>query len=98
MNNGHGKRVTPAHRLVLAFPVAFLGLTLLTRFGNAVYWSGLAGGAVLAALFVLPLLYAVPPGRALWARHLGWLLAAQAILTYAPLAVFGQHWINAAAG
>src|SRR2546430_1050631 len=92
------ERAAPAHRLVLLLPVAFLGLTLLTRFGNAVYWSGLGGGAVLVALFALPLLYTAPLGRALWSRHRGWLLAVQAILTYAPLVVFGQHWINAAAG
>ncbi|WP_163510531.1 sensor histidine kinase [Fodinicola acaciae] len=92
------ERLTPAYRLVQVLPVAFLGLTLLTRLGNAIYWSGPGGGAVLAALFVLPLLYAVPLGRAFWARHAGWLLAVQAMLTYAPLAVFGQRWINAAAG
>ncbi|GAB3413333.1 hypothetical protein GCM10027569_32330 [Flindersiella endophytica] len=96
--NDDGGREAPAYGLALLFPVAFLGLTLLTRFGNAVYWGGLAGGAMLAALFVLPLLYAIPRGRTLWARHRGWLLAVQLVLTYAPLAVLGQHWINAGAG
>lgn len=92
------ERLTPAYRLVQVLPVAFLGLTLLTRLGNAVYWSGPGGGAVLVALFVLPLLYAVARGRAFWTRHGAWLLAVQAVLTYAPLAVFGQRWVNAAAG
>jgi hypothetical protein len=92
MNDGGERDVL---RFAPVIAVAFLGLTLLTRLGNAVYWSGLAGGAVLAGLFVLPLLYAVPPRRALWVRRGGWLLAIQAVLTYAPLAVFGLAWINA---
>lgn len=97
MDGGDG-REDLAPRLAAVFPVAFLGLTLLTRFGNAVYWSGPAGGAVLAALFVLPLLYAIPPARTAWTRSRGRLLALQAFLTYAPLVVFGQHWVNAGSG
>ncbi|MEV1167899.1 histidine kinase [Nonomuraea sp. NPDC049784] len=91
-----GGRTAPAPRLAAVIPAAFLCLTLFTRFGNAVYWSGLAGGMVLAGLFVLPMLYTVPRGRRLWTRHRDMLLAVQAGLTYAPLAVFGQNWINIA--
>ncbi len=97
MGDGGGS-AAPLPRLVAAIPVAFLCLSLLTRFGNAVYWSGLSGGVVLACLFVPPLLYTVPRGRALWARHPYRLLAVQAVLTYAPLAAFGQNWINIAPG
>jgi two-component system sensor histidine kinase DesK len=43
-------------------------------------------------LFVLPLLYAVPRGRAIWARHRGGLLVTQAVLTFVPFAIFGRHW------
>jgi hypothetical protein len=68
MGDGGG-RAGLAPRLAGAIPAAFLWLTLVTRFSNAVHWSGLAGGVVLAGLFVLPLLYPVPRGRALSARH-----------------------------
>jgi two-component system sensor histidine kinase DesK len=97
MGDGGG-RAALAPWVARVIPLAFLGLTLLTRFSNAVYWSGIAGGVVLVVLFVLPLLYTVPRGRVLWAHHCGWLLMGQAVLTYAPLAVFGQDWINIAPG
>jgi hypothetical protein len=91
---GGGERWTLAPSAAGAIPVAFLGLTLLTRFGNAVYWSGLAGGVMLAGLFVLPLLYTLPGGRALWSRHRGWLLVA---VEAVRIAVLGVPWAGSGA-
>ena len=53
---------------------------------------GYAGEALVAALFVLPLLYTVPWGRAIWQRHTWWLLTVQAVLTYLPFFGFGEKW------
>lgn len=44
------------------------------------------------ALFVLPLLYVVPATRSWWTARRWWLLAAQAVLTCVPFAVFGSGW------
>jgi two-component system, NarL family, sensor histidine kinase DesK len=84
-----GGRAALAPRLTWAIPVFFLCLLLPAGVGIAAYWAGPAAGVLAAAAFALPLLYAVPRGRALWARHRGWLLAAQALLTYLPFAAFG---------
>jgi hypothetical protein len=43
-------------------------------------------------LFALPLMYTVPRGRAVWARHPWWLLGTQAVLTYLPFLMFGRTW------
>lgn len=82
-----------AARVAWAFPAAFLCLMLPARIGVA-YGLGLgyAGEALVAALFVLPLLYTVPWGRAIWQRHTWWLLTVQAVLTYLPFFAFGQKW------
>jgi two-component system sensor histidine kinase DesK len=82
-----------APRYPWAFAVAFLCLAMLAGAGIAVYWAGPAAGVVAAAAFALPLLYAVPRGRALWARHRNRLLTAQALLTYLPFAIFEGDWI-----
>jgi two-component system sensor histidine kinase DesK len=44
------------------------------------------------ALFVVPLLYAVPRTRAVLTRHRWLVLAVQAVLTWVPFAVFGASW------
>ncbi|MEV6844427.1 histidine kinase [Actinoplanes sp. NPDC051411] len=82
-----------AARFAWAFPVAFLCLMLPPRVGVA-YELGIgnAGAAMVVALFVLPLLYTVPWGRAIWARHVWWLLSVQAVLTCLPFVLFGQKW------
>jgi two-component system sensor histidine kinase DesK len=80
------------------FASAFLCLVLPARLATAAYWTGTAGVAVAAAQFVLPLLYTVPRGRVVWAHHRGWLLAAQAGLTYLPFVMFGQDWVVGLAG
>ena len=61
----------PAARVAWAFAAVFLGLVLPVRLSNAAYWTGPAGVAVTTALFVLPVLYTVPRGRAAWARYRG---------------------------
>jgi hypothetical protein len=44
------------------------------------------------ALFVLPLLYAVPGSRRLLDRYRWLVLAVQAVLTWVPFVVFGARW------
>jgi hypothetical protein len=78
--------------------MAFLCSTLPAAVGIAAYWAGPAAGAAAAAMFALPLLYTVPRGRSLWARHRNWLLAAQALLTYLPFAAFRGGWIAGLSG
>src|SRR5689334_5665456 len=74
------------------FAPAFLCLVLPARSAVAVYGAGPVGVVAVMTLFVLPLSYAVPPGRALWARCRDPLLVVQAVLTYVPFVVFGQDW------
>lgn len=61
-----------------------LCLVLPARSAIAAYWTGSVGAAATATLFVLPLLYTVPRGRAMWSRRCRRLLAAHAVLTYVP--------------
>ncbi len=81
-----------ASRRANAFPVAVLGLLLLTRVSD-VLASG-QGGQVpfTAALFVLPLLYALPRTRPLLSRHWWLVLIVQGVLTWVPFGVFGGAW------
>jgi two-component system, NarL family, sensor histidine kinase DesK len=44
------------------------------------------------ALFVLPLLFVFPGSRSLLMRRRGLVLAAQAVLTWMPFALFGGRW------
>jgi two-component system, NarL family, sensor histidine kinase DesK len=96
--SGPARSGAVAPRFAWAFATAFLCLILPVRSAFASYWAGLAGVAVAAALFVLPLLYTVPRTRPVWTRRRGWLLAAQAVLTYLPFAVFGQDWVVSLSG
>ncbi|MBO3751693.1 hypothetical protein J5X84_36955 [Streptosporangiaceae bacterium NEAU-GS5] len=96
---GKDGRLAAAPRLVWMFPVAFLCLLLPARVGVAFGLElGVAGAVTTVVLFALPLLYTIPWGRAVWARHPWWLLAAQAVLTYVPFAVFGQKWATGLSG
>ncbi|NUS04744.1 MAG: hypothetical protein HOV97_19550, partial [Nonomuraea sp.] len=87
-----------APRFAWTFAVAFLCLVLPARSAVAVYGAGPVGVGVAVALFVLPLLYAVPRGRVVWARHRNGLLVAQTVLTFLPFVVFGQDWIVGLSG
>lgn len=80
------------------FAPAFLCLVLPARSAVAVYGAGPVGVVAVMTLFVLPLSYAVPPGRALWARCRDPLLVVQAVLTYVPFVVFGQDWFVGLSG
>jgi two-component system, NarL family, sensor histidine kinase DesK len=96
--SGSGERGDLAPRFAWTFAAAFLFLTLLARLASAAYFGGPAGVAVGTALFVLPLLYTIPRTRVVLARRRGWLLAAQAVLTYLPFAIFGPDWVMAMSG
>jgi two-component system sensor histidine kinase DesK len=50
------------------------------------------------ALFVLPLLYAVPVSRRLVDRYRWHALAVQGVLTWLPFAVFGGRWVAGMGG
>ncbi len=80
------------------FAAAFLCLVLPARAAVAVYGAGPVGVVAAMTLFVLPLSYTVPPGRALWARRRNPLLVVQAVLTYVPFVVFGQDWVVGLSG
>lgn len=80
-------------RHVWVFATAFLCAALPAVCGIAAYWAGPLAVVPAAATFVLPLLYAVPRLRPLWARHRNGLLAVQALLTYLPFVVFGSEWV-----
>jgi two-component system sensor histidine kinase DesK len=92
-------QVAVAARFAWAIPAAFLCLMLPARIGAAyALGTGDAGAAMAAALFVLPLLYTIAWGRAIWARHTWWLLSVQVVLTYLPFVMFGQRWAVGLAG
>jgi hypothetical protein len=95
---GGGQRARLTPRLAWMFAAIFLCAILPARVAVALYWIGWAGVAAVLALFLLPLLYTIPRGRVLWARHRNWLLAAQAGLTYLPFVVFGQRWVLGLSG
>ncbi len=50
------------------------------------------------AMVILPLLYVIPETRPWWLRHRYLLLAAQAVLTLVPFALFGQNWVSGPSG
>ncbi len=87
-----------ASRRASAIAVAVLCTLLVARLAGA-FVPG-EGGQVpfIVALFVLPLLYAVPGTRPLLARYTWPLLAVQAVLTFVPFALFGGQWAQGVAG
>src|SRR5258708_5642702 len=85
-------------RQASAVVVAVLCLLLVARTTDAVASGGTGMRLFVAALFVLPLLYVVPATRTRWTAHRWWLLAAQAVLTCVPVAVFGSSWVIGLSG
>lgn len=82
-----------------AIAVAVLSLVLIAQVASAAASPGEpAQIPFVIALFILPLLYAVPGTRRLLGRHRWRLLAVQGVLTYVPFAVFGGHWEQGASG
>lgn len=75
-----------------------LVLLLAARVSGAISSGEQAQVAFAAALFVLPLLYVLPPSRPRLARYRGPMLVAQAVLTYVPFAVFGAAWDDGVSG
>ena len=85
-------RVGGASRRATGFAVTVLCLLLAVRISD-VLRNGQPGQVPFTvALFVLPLLYAVPGSRRLLNRHRWPVLAVQAVLTAVPFAVFGGRW------
>jgi len=52
----------------------------------------------IAAIFVIPGLYAFAGPRWLAQRHIWWLLAVQAALTWVPVVIFGSSWVAGTGG
>ena len=97
MSDDRRSALTPG--LAWAIPAIFLGLLLPARASVALdYGNGAAGALIAVALFVLPLMYTVPWGRAVWNRHRWSLLAVQAVLTYLPFVMFGKTWVVGLSG
>jgi two-component system sensor histidine kinase DesK len=87
-----------APRLADVVVVVFLVLHLSAKVADAAYFSGLGGIPATMALYVLPLLYAIPATRPIWDRYPGPLLAVQAVLTYMPFVLFGRNWVPGMSG
>ena len=79
-------------RRATGYAVAVLCLLLAARLSDVITGGELGQVPFTVALFVLPLLYAFRRTRGLLDRHRWPVLAAQAVLTWVPFAVFGAHW------
>ena len=80
-------------RRATAITMAVMGLFLALKVGWAAGTGGVAQVPWVAALFVLPLLYAHPAGRSLLSRYRWPVLAAQVVLTFVPFAIFTSRWV-----
>jgi two-component system, NarL family, sensor histidine kinase DesK len=87
----------PAVRRATTLVAVVLCLLALSDAGyGATHGPGEA--AMVVAMVILPLLYVVPATRPWWLRHRYLLLAAQAVLTCVPFALFGANWIPGPSG
>jgi two-component system sensor histidine kinase DesK len=90
---GPGVRMTgEAPRRWGAFAVVYLCLLLVERVSDVLTAGAASQVPFTVALFVLPVLYAVPGTRRVLARYRWQVLAVQAVLTWVPFAVFGSRW------
>ena len=87
-----------ASRRASAITAAVLCTILVARLAGAFSSDEGDQAAFIVALFVLPLLYAVPGTRPLLARYTWQLLAVQGVLTFVPFALFGGQWAQGVAG
>ena len=87
-----------ASRRASAITVAVLCTLLVAKLAGAFASDEGDQAPFIVALFVLPLLYAVPGTRPRLARYTWQLLAVQGVLTYVPLALFGGQWAQGVAG
>jgi two-component system sensor histidine kinase DesK len=78
--------------------VAALFFVFLARASGAESIGGWRELPFLAAIFVIPALYAFAGPRLLVQRHTWWLLAVQAVLTWVPLVLFGSSWVSGTGG
>lgn len=75
------------------FPVAVIALLMAVKVSSAAS-TGRAGVVLFTvALFVLPMVYALPGSKRVLTRHRWPVLAVQAVLTWVPFAAFGGQWI-----
>ena len=74
------------------FAMVMLGLVAADRVTDNVESLHYPELPFTVALFVLPVLYVYPRTRPLLARYAWAVLAAQAVLTWVPLAIFGSQW------
>jgi two-component system sensor histidine kinase DesK len=98
MNRADAAAQRPAARRANAIVIAYLCLLLVAKTADALTSGGPGQVPFVVALFVLPLLYVVPATRRWWTAHRFWLLGAQAVLTYLPVAVFGTRWVLGLSG
>src|SRR5260370_6815949 len=87
-----------ASRRASAITVAVVCPLLVAKLAGGGASDEGAQAPFIVALFVLPLLYAVPGTRPLLARYTWPLLAVQAVLTFVPFALFGGQWAQGVAG
>lgn len=83
---------------VRSLVLVVLGCSLIGKLFDALPHPDAGYVPFVLAVFVLPAWYASGRSRPVWERHRGLLLVAQAVLTYVPFAVFGQHWVGGVSG
>lgn len=87
-----------ASRRASAITVAVLCTLLVAKLAGVLASDQGGQAPFIVALFVVPLLYAVPGTRPLLARYTWQLLAVQGVLTFVPFALFGGQWAQGVAG
>jgi two-component system, NarL family, sensor histidine kinase DesK len=80
------------------FVVAALCSVFAARIAAALSGGGRDQVPFIVALFVLPLLYALPPARGLLDRYRWPALAVQVVLTWLPFVLFGGAWSTGVGG
>jgi two-component system sensor histidine kinase DesK len=85
-------------RQATAIVAATLFLLFVARAAAAELVGGWHQTAFIAAIAVIPMLYAFPATRRFAQRHRWWLLAAQAVLTWVPVVLFGGSWVGGPGG
>ena len=80
------------------FVLGVLACSMVGRAFDAMPHPNAAYVPFVLVLFVLPGWYASGRARGAWENHAGALLAVQAVLTYAPFAIFGHQWVAGVSG
>jgi two-component system sensor histidine kinase DesK len=81
-----------------ALVVATLLLVFAARAAGADAIGGWREALFVAGTFVIPVCYGFPGTRRMAGRRRWWLLAAQAVLTWVPIVVFGGRWVSGTGG